>query len=251
MTKSKKNAIINGFREQRLCLRKHAGAQEYGNVPCLLKRLTMDDYEKVDTLHEKIAENTSRELFIPTTEEDLTAILSGEGIGLGIEYDGKLICLRLLMFESHVSLAEETLCFADWGSEKSCFMETCIVDKDFRGNNLQFLTYYHIENLLWGHFDSIWSTVSPHNIFSFRNILHCGFYAYELKECYGGYMRFLLRKGLTNRVMIDAHKYNRAKVTDYEKQQAILAQHKVGYRMNRNSAGSWMLYAPIIGAMSE
>ncbi len=251
MTKTKESLIINGFREQHLYLRKHIGALEYGNVPCLLKRLTMEDYEKVNALHEEIAENTSRELFIPTTVEDLTAILTGDGIALGIEHNSKLICLRLLMFESHVSLSKETLSFADWSSENSCFMETCIVDKDFRGNNLQFLTYYHMENLLWGHFDSIWSTVSPHNIFSFRNILHCGFYAFELKECYGGYMRFLLRKGLTNRIMIDTHKYNRAKVTDYEKQQALLAQHNVGYRMNRNSAGSWMLYAPIIGTMSE
>lgn len=251
MTDAKKNAILNNYREQFLCLRKHAGAMEYRNVPCVLKRLTMDDYGKVDALNRKITKSTSHELFIPTTEEDLTAILSGDGVGLGIEHDGKLVCIRLLMFESHLSLSNDTQCFENLGSENSCFMETCIVDKDFRGNNLQFLTYYHMESMLWGHFDSIWTTVSPYNIFSFRNILHCGFFAYELKECYGGYMRFLLRKGLKNRPTIDAHKYARARVTDYPRQQELLAQHKVGYRMNRNSAGSWMLYAPIISAASE
>lgn len=251
MVNMKKNTTLDNCQEQSLCLRMHAGMMEYRNVPCTMKRLTMDDYGKVDALHQKIARKTSHELFIPTTEEDLTAILSGDGIGLGIEHNGELICIRLLMYESHVSLSEETRCFANLGFEKSCFMETCIVDRDFRGNNLQFLTYYHMESLLWGRFDSIWTTVSPHNIFSFRNILHCGFLAYELKECYGGYMRFLLRKGLKYRATIDTHKYSRAKVTDYTRQQQLLAQHKVGYRMNRNSSGSWVLYAPIIGTMSE
>jgi len=251
VTESKKLEIINSFREQRISLRKHAGSQQYTNAPCLLKRLTMDDFDNVRKLHNEIVDTTSRELFIPTDNEDLTAILSGNGIGLGVECDGELICLRLLMFESHVPLSEETLSFSTWGQERSCFMETCVVHRDFRGNNLQFLTYFHIESILWGYFDSIYSTVSPFNIFSLRNILQCGFYACELKECYGGYMRLLLRKGIKNRFVIDTHSYERAKITDYAKQQALLAQHKVGYRMNHNSKGTWMLYAPAYPIQSD
>lgn len=251
MTNSEKEAILNNFREQCISLRKHAGAQKYTNAQCTLKRLTMDDFDKVSDLHDEVVESTSRELLIPTTDEDLTDILSGNGIALGVECEGRLICVRLLMFENHLELSEETMSFSTWGSERSCFMETCIVHRDFRGNNLQFLTYFHIESLLWDDFDSIYTTVSPHNIFSLRNILQCGFYVCELKECYGGYMRFLLRKGLHNRLMIDTHSYKRAKITDYTKQQALLGQHEVGYRMNHNSKGTWMLYSPAFPILDE
>ena len=238
---------MRDFGEHYLCLKKRKKSELVTKVPCLLRRLTMEDKEDALALHRAMAANANPEIFVPGTDEDFLRILDGEGVVLGVQDEKRIICMRTVLFQTHDDeVLREDMGLLPDQMERMAFIDYCVVHRDYRGNNLQFLTYYYMEDLLWEDFDYLYTTVSPRNIFSLRNVMDCGFYAFQLKECYGGHMRYLLRKDLKHSPSIRMKRHESALLRDYSAQQPILSGGKVGYRLMRNTSGIWMVFGTLV-----
>jgi hypothetical protein len=91
-----------------------------------------------------------------------------------------------------------------------------------------------MEAYLRDNYDSLYVTVSPRNLVSLRNIISCGFQAFQLKELYGGHMRYILRKDLKASFFIRTKRHESALLRDYRAQQNLMNKGKVGYRLLRS-----------------
>ena len=235
------------FGEHPLSLKRQSKPGMFTLTPCCLRRLTMDDHEAALALHRAISQNANPKLFVSGSDEDFLRILEGEGIVLGVDDGKKIVCMRTVLFDTHdEGIPREAMKLLPEQWTRMAFMEYCIVRQEFRGNNLQFLTYNYLESLLWDDFDYFYTTVSPLNVFSLRNVLSYGFYVFQLKECYGGYMRYLFRKNLKDSTSIYLNKNISAPVSDYAAQQAFLNEGKVGYRLARHHTGLRMRFGTLM-----
>ncbi|MDR1379289.1 MAG: hypothetical protein LBJ36_09615 [Synergistaceae bacterium] len=194
-----------------------------------------------------MASKAEPELFVPGTDGDFLYILEGGGVVIGVqEKSGRIICMRTMLFQPRGDEnPNEDVNLLPHQLKRMAFIDYCIVHRDYRGNNLQFLTYFYLENSLWEDYDYLYTTVSPRNVFSLRNVMNCGFYAFQLKERYGGHMRYLLRKDLKHSPSIRMKRHESASLRDYPVQQRIMNSGKVGYRLVHHVSGLRMLFGAI------
>ncbi|MDR2180612.1 MAG: hypothetical protein LBP21_09905 [Synergistaceae bacterium] len=233
------------FGEHYLCLKKQKKA-DFTKTSCVLRRLTLEDKDEALALHRVMSASANPETFVPGTDEDFLHILEGAGVVLGVQEGKRIVCMRTVLFQPHDDeVLSEDMGLLPHQMKRMAFIEYCVVHRDYRGNNLQFLTYYHMENLLWEDFDYLYTTVSPRNIFSLRNVMDCGFYAFQLKERYGGYMRYLLRKDLKHSTSIRTKRHESVLLHNYSAQQHIMEKGKVGYRLIRSMTGTRMAFGAL------
>jgi hypothetical protein len=203
----------------------------------------MDEAEK---LHDRVTRGLSPEIFVPTGPSDLERLVGGEGISVGVWSGEKLICMRAVATDAlWVNDTLEKMSFPADETGRTVYTDHCIVDREFRGNNVQFLTHYAIEHRIADTHDVFFTTVSPKNTFSLANILGCGFVVMGLKELYGGYLRYIMRKKLDRCMPIWTHGHFVIPISDIKKQKEAIAEGMVGYKMIRKNRGHSMLYAPM------
>jgi hypothetical protein len=215
-------------------------------VPCRTALMTSGDMEEAVKLHYRVTRGLSPEIFAPTSEHDIGRLVGGEGVSLGVWFDERLICMRAVIVDS--DWVNETLGHMGFGSDeqnRTVYTEHCIVDKEFRGNNVQFLTHYAIEQKIAGSYDVFFTTVSPKNSFSLLNILGCNFVIVGIRELYGGYLRYVMRKELSLGVPIWTHGHLVIPISDIARQREAIADGFVGYKMIRKHRGFSILYAPM------
>jgi hypothetical protein len=202
------------------------------------------DIDAAASLHRRVTKGLSREIYVPTEERDLTRLLGGDGVSLGVWFEERLICMRAVT--TNGDWVNEIL--ADMGlpedmGNKTAYTDHCIVDKDFRGNNVQFLTHYAIENNIAGQYETFYSTVSPKNSFSLQNVLGCNFVIVGLEKLYGGYLRFIMKKDLARNMPIWTHGHLVVSINDIARQRSAIADGYVGYKLIRKHRGFSVLYA--------
>jgi hypothetical protein len=214
--------------------------------PCRLDVMTRGDMDEAMKLHGRVTRGLSPEIFVPTGPEDLERLVGGEGVSVGVWSEGKLICMRAVMTGAlWVNETLEKMGFPADETGRTVYTDHCIVDREFRGNNVQFLTHYAIEHRIGDDCGVFFTTVSPKNTFSLTNVLGCGFVVIGMKELYGGYMRYIMRKQ-TDRVMpIWTHGHLVIPVSDTKSQKEAIADGMVGYKMIRKKGRHSMLYAPM------
>ncbi|MDR1967024.1 MAG: hypothetical protein LBQ36_09960 [Synergistaceae bacterium] len=215
-------------------------------VPCELRRLAPGDRDEAVRLHYRATHGLSREIFVPTEERDLVRLLGGDGVSIGVWYEDRLICMRAVMTDGE--WVNEMLSHMDFppdGERRTAYTDHCIVDRDFRGNNVQFLTHYAIENVMEDRFEMFLTTVSPKNTFSLQNILGCNFVIVGVKNLYGGYVRYIMQKKLTRNMPIWTHGHLVIPISDIKNQREALDDGFVGYKMIRKNRGFSVLYAPM------
>ena len=221
----------------------HNGRSEI--VPCMMSLMVRDDIDEADRLHRRVTRGLSREIFAPTDREDLERLIGNEGIALGIWYNKKLICMRAIVTgEAWMNELLIKMGYEPDDDHRTAFTEHCIVDREFRGNNMQFLTHYHLENQLAEQFDKVLTTVAPSNIFSLENIFACNFVVTGLKELYGGHLRYIMEKNFVSGAPMWTHGHLVIPRSNVEMQRQILAQNYVGYKAIRKNRGFSILYAP-------
>ncbi|MDR1916527.1 MAG: hypothetical protein LBQ58_08140 [Synergistaceae bacterium] len=213
---------------------------------CQIGLMTMPDLEEAKNLHERVTKGLSREIYIPTSDEDMERLLGYEGIALGVWFQERLICMRAVATDKEwIRHIMESMDLAPDPDNRTAYTKHCIVDKDFRGNNVQFLTQYAIENQISDNFDTILTTVSPKNIFSIQNILACNFVVVALKMINGEYMRYIMRKNFRSDLSIWTNGHLVIPSSDFERQREVLAEGYVGYKRIRKHRGFSILYAPM------
>lgn len=215
-------------------------------VPCSIEVLSKDDENISIELHNEVAHGLSREIFAASTEEDLKRFLSEEGISIGARYEDRLICLRTL--KTSPDWVRESLKDYNLAPERyvnSVVTGFCVVDREFRGNNIQFLTQFYAENIVSKKYDSIVTTVSPKNIFSLQNVLACGYYIIGIEWTYGGFLRFILKKEFYPVYPLWTHGHLRIPIREIKKQQEAILKGNVGYKIVRGPRGFMMLYGRV------
>ena len=227
-----------------LYLRRHLIAGRYQVARCEIGIMTPDDYDEAVKLHRRVAKGLSYEIYVPTGNTDVMRLLDGEGISVGVWFEGRLICMRGVVTGDE--WMDEVLTDMGFGTDpehKSAYTDHCIVDKEFRGNNIQFLTHYVIENNITDRFETFYTTVSPKNIFSMQNIFGCNFVVVGIKEMYGGYLRYILRKNLLRCLPIWTHGHRVIPIIDTKRQIEAITEGCVGYKMIRRTGRFSILYA--------
>jgi len=232
--------------EMKIFVRRHMPDGRSLTVPCTIMVLSKKDEDISIRLHNLVANGLSSDIFVPSSESDLKRFLSDDGLAVGARYEDRLICLRTLRTSPEwvkESITEYNLISND---HSNCAVSgSCVVDKEFRGNNIQFLTQFYAENLVARKYDSVVTTISPKNIFSLENVLACGYYIIAIEWPYGGFLRFVLKKEFYPAHPLWTHGHLIIPIRDIKKQQKAISNGNVGYKIIRRSKGFSILYGRV------
>ena len=230
--------------EMSVFVRRHKPDGSMKVVPCVMSLLSPDDGDDAVRLHDEVAHGLSKDIFVPSPPDEIRRYLGDEGLAVGIKHEGRLICLRTAITgEEWARYTAEGMGLPPEAAERAACTGFCVVDKEFRGNNVQFLSQYYAENVIAASCEKILTTVSPHNIFSLQNVLDCNYRIIGLREIYGGYTRYVLRKEFRPAVPLWTHWHMQIPIRDFELQRRALEAGAVGYKLVRKPSGMHVLYA--------
>ena len=209
-------------------------------VPCEIDFLTSKDKDEACSFYNTIARLIRNpEIFIP--DNTLPLDLAGEGIVIGVRAESRLICLRVLTYNQDTISDYKNILGEKVTGNIAC-SDGCVVDSRYRGNNLQQITWFLIEPLLYGKYDTVVATVSPKNSVSLRNLLICSFLIVDIADMYNGYERFILRKKLTNLQCYQTAEHLEINVHDRNAIMNALSRGYIGYKMKHRSTGIYILF---------
>ena len=227
-----------------ISFRKHLPHHEDVITNCRIKALDMSHLEQVSALHNSVPEELGHEIFALSDEEELRlGMTHGEGLSVGVLDEDKVVAVRNVIVSKRWS--DETMeyyGFETHPDRRTAIIDFSVVHKSFRGNNMQQLMQYYIENLLSEEFDDVITTVSPKNYHSLKNNIACGFNIFELFHTYGGVLRFVLRKELKRDLKIHTGSHLKLNVLDLEEHTKALAEGYVGYKVVKEHSDIFVLY---------
>ena len=230
--------------EMNVFVRRHKPDGSMKVVPCVMSLLSPDDAEEAVRLHDEVAHGLSMDIFVPSPPDEIKRYLGPEGLAVGIKHDGRLICLRTAITGSEwARYTAEGMGLPAEEAEGAACTGFCVVHKEFRGNNVQFLSQYYAENIIAASCEKILTTVSPYNIFSLQNVLNCNYRIVALNEIYGGHLRYVLKKEFRPEFPLWTHWHMQIPIRDFERQRRALAAGAVGYKLVRKPSGMHVLYA--------
>jgi hypothetical protein len=209
-------------------------------VPCEIDFLSLKDENEACSFYNAMAKQIRNpEIFVP--DNTLSSDLVGDGIVLGVRAENNLICIRVLTHNFH-TISEYKSVLGEKVTGNLICSDGCVVDKRYRGNSLQQLTWFMIEPILHGKYDCVVATVSPKNHVSLKNLLICGFVIVALADMYSGYERFLLRKKLIDTQCIKTSEHMEINILDKNRITDVLSRGFVGFRMKYKPLGVHILF---------
>lgn len=192
-------------------------------------------YEVVEALPNKA-------ILQPLDEGELSFILQGNGIMIGVFVEGKLIAFRALLepeiddehlgYDIGLSTEEEL--------KKVLYQEISNVHPEFRGFGLQrTMADIIMQQIDTSKFNIVCATVMPGNIASLKDKFSQGMHVAALKYKYGGKLRYVFMKELT-----EVH-YNWTEekfilMDDTEGQQKLLKEGFIGLSMKK-TGDNWLV----------
>lgn len=230
----------------KIFIRRHHADGSAKVEACRVYRLGPEDITDAVLLHDEVAKGVSKKIFVASACSEIERFLGEDGLAVGIRSCDKLVALRTLRMDR--SWADEALEEYELNldpDEAPAVTGFCVVDRAFRGNNVQYLTQYLIENAVSERHTSIITTVSPLNIFSLDNILVCNFRIIGIKEVYGGYLRYIMKKDFRSSLApLWTHGHRQIGIRDIKAQLRALEEGFVGYKLVRkHTEGFHILYA--------
>ena len=230
----------------RLYVQRHLPDWSTVTVPCTIEVLAEEDLDNSIRLHNEVARGLSPRIFVASSPDDIRRVFLSDGLAIGARFEDRMICVRTTVTSQ--DWVKELL--ADYAIPENKFKNAavtdfCVVDREFRGNNIQFLTQFYAENIISREYSSIITTVSPMNIFSLQNVLACGYYIFSIVWTYGGYLRYVLKKNFVSPLSLWTQHNIRIPIRDITKQQEAIARGQVGYRLIRGPKGFSILYGDL------
>jgi GNAT superfamily N-acetyltransferase len=184
------------------------------------------------------------ELFHPGSIHFIRERIRKKGRIIGISSGNRLIACRIISFPGSdpdnlgidLALPEDEL-------HKVAHLEIFLVHPEYRGNALQLKTLPHAISILrdFG-YEHLCTTVSPKNYPGVSNLLKGGFVIKELKEKYGGKLRYILYQNLAIAVSRVTEHTITLTNTDIEGQKRALAEGYYGYEARRRSGSIGIAY---------
>lgn len=215
-------------------------------APCRLTLLGEADIPEVLRMYDSVVHGLDPDIFARSQPEELERVLLGDGVMVGVLFGKRIICLRSLITDK--ANVEETA--QKWKLDKKDYNNSaltgfCVVDREFRGNNVQFLSYYYVENIAAKNFDSIITTVAPKNVFSLQNIFNNGFTIIAINKIYSNSLRFIMKKYFNPGSMLWTRHHLQIALSDTKAQQEALNAGLTGYKLIRSGRGFRLLFGKI------
>ncbi|WP_249871367.1 GNAT family N-acetyltransferase [Oceanobacillus saliphilus] len=165
-----------------------------------VRSLNLHDIDEVMSLQKKVVLALAEPDFLqPLTVEEYTKILNNNDLMIGVFVGEKMIAFRAMLAPEN----DDEGLGADIGLRVEEFSsiiysEISNVDPDFRGNGLQtYMGKILLRNLDRKKYKYMLATVAPFNIASLKDKFALGMEIAELKEKFGGKLRYLFVKELT------------------------------------------------------
>ncbi|MDO5562350.1 MAG: hypothetical protein Q4F74_01920 [Synergistaceae bacterium] len=213
-------------------------------APCVVSILSPDDYKGLKKAYKEVSEGLSPEIFAPYSDDELKRFLSEDGIVVGVHYKKQIISARSVKISPEwVTEFSEGLGGLDCHANTTAVTGFCAVAGEFRGNNIQFLTQYYMENLLVALGKSMLvTTIAPNNIFSLANVLNCKYCITRIRNAYGGYLRYVLKKDLWHTPHLFPHGHMTIPYHNLAQQKEALDAGYVGYKLIKRTKGMALLF---------
>ncbi|WP_138160097.1 GNAT family N-acetyltransferase [Peptoniphilus catoniae] len=165
----------------------------------LLDKSHIDDIISLtDEIHSLMDDKS---MFVRDDREELEAIFDSGGEIIGVYDKDRLIAFRCTNIQSKDKSFINDMDYVKGNDKTVVYHGSCMVHMDYRGRNLQNITRSLIEEYLEEHdFEHFYSTVSPSNPYSFKNVFKNGYKIVALKNVYQdedkpeGYLRFIFYK---------------------------------------------------------
>ena len=235
-------------------LNKHEGERQV-RVPYEMMLIDETYLEEVLALQAYVSSTLENvQTFVADSEafmrEEILAPERGKMIGVFVE--GKLIAYRNISFpkpDSDYNLGRETDLPED-ELNKVSILEATVVHPQYRGNRLQARLLKHTIPLIdeLGYFH-VFSTISPYNYPSLKNVMDSDLVIRDLRSrggVYEGRWRFLLARDLRKPYPIDLTEEIIVLNGDIEKQQALLKKGFIGYKLEKKAEGFNIFYGKLI-----
>ncbi|BAC12527.1 hypothetical protein [Oceanobacillus iheyensis HTE831] len=199
----------------------------------MVRYLTKEDLPVITQLQEIVIEDLiDKDRLEPLSEEEFLTILAEDKLMIGVFDQKKLIGFRAFLNPKN----DEEGLGKDIGLLESeypriVYSEISNVHPDYRGNGLQtFMGKSWINSLDERDFRYILATVAPFNIASLKDKFALGMRIYQLKNKYGGKLRYIFCKDLrtNDNQIIDMVTIE---MDDTQKQQHYLSDGYVGVKM--------------------
>lgn len=238
--------MLTNDKNYTIFLQRHSHKGKTQVVQCAMSVLKPEHAEQSIALHDRVAHGLGSDIFIPSDKEEIKRCLSKDGFTIGIWHEEKLVCARTLKTDADwVNEGLEDMGEPSDPKHSTVLTDYMVVDKEFLGNNVQFLTYFISEILVSMGKDRIVSTVAPKNVFSLQNIMRCGFHITGLKSLYGGNLRYVTVKKLRETLPIWTNRHYTINIRNIAEQKRIIAEGNVGYKLIHKIGGFAMLFAPM------
>ncbi|WP_067726354.1 N-acetyltransferase [Oceanobacillus damuensis] len=165
-----------------------------------VRYLNLNDIDEVMNLQNKVVKALPEpDVLQPLTKGEYAKILNNKDMVIGVFVSKKLIAFRAMLAPEN----DDEGLGADIGLRVEEFpsiiySEISNVDPDFRGNGLQtYMGKILISNIDRKKYKYVLATVAPFNIASLKDKFSLGMEIAELKEKFGGKLRYLFVKELT------------------------------------------------------
>ena len=192
--------------------------------------------------HEVFEALENKAILQPLDEQELSFILQGNGIMIGVFVEGKLIAFRALL---EPAIDEEHLGYdiglsTEAELKKVLYQEISNVHPDFRGFRLQrTMANIIMQQVDTTRFNIVCATVMPGNIASLKDKFSQGMHIANLKYKYGGKLRYVFAKSLEEQPRSHSQEIVVA-MNDTEGQQKLIKEGFVGLSMQKDGE-NWLV----------
>ena len=231
---------------------KKTGKTERGeplSVPYTMRYLDESYLEQVCDLQETICQNLpSPDLLQPFAPDFMCQHVRDKGRIIGVFADQGLIAFRALYFPD-IDDHEWNLGYdiGLQGSElaKVANLQMVCVNPLYRGNQLGLKMNRHAIRFLKEETDYIHlcATVHPENHYNVRILLRSGFVIKELKEKYGGKLRYIVYQNLRKKINISKNNEILLEFMDIGRQQMMLRSGFHGIALRESKDGFQVVFA--------
>ena len=196
-------------------------------------------------LQELIVQDLSDpELFHPDSIHFIRDRIRKRGRVIGVVSEKRLIAYRILSFpgSDHDNLGID-LKLPKGELHKVAHLEFFVVHPAYRGNSLQLKTLAPTIRIVRDlNYDHLCATVSPKNYPTLSNLLKGSLIIKEMKEKYGGKLRFILYKNLKIPIIRETTYTIIVKNADISGHKKALKQGYYGYMVRKKEGGFEIVY---------
>jgi ribosomal protein S18 acetylase RimI-like enzyme len=214
-------------------------------VKYVIKFLKEDNLKDIINLQEIILRNLSDPtLYEPASIELFKERLVNEKSVIGVEAEDGLIAFGIIQIPGDI---EDNL-GNDIGINKTdlykvAHIQFIVVHPYYRGNLLQKKLACFLLNIIKDKgYQHVLGTISPGNYYSLSNMLHLGFVIREIKEKYGGKLRYIIYNDIKSIRNQTWQNVVRIQISDIDGQKKLIKEGFVGFDVSYDAKETSIIY---------